>query len=40
MIRLGRVSKETKGIEKPSRVEDLQSCQLGEYFVRPANCPA
>ena len=42
MIKLGRVSKETRGVpEKDNWYEDQRCVALGSiYFILPANCPA
>jgi hypothetical protein len=35
MIRLGRVSKKTRGVERPGYVEDLVEFQPGQYIKYP-----
>lgn len=40
MIKLGRVSKETRGAKVQGLVEDFDTCIEGENYSRPIRCPA
>lgn len=40
MMKLGRVSSETKGVEIPLKVEDKDTCVAGSmYWIQTTTCP-